>query len=172
MKNVIRSRVELLWAKIAGRDVNITTMIPSVETNMTEKLMIETAKRIGDIEKAIDDMPEPEPAGSQIFRIKVTDGQEASTYESDVTFAEIYEALEDGSALICDADITTTYGPFRSTLATYARNYDAVDGNISNITFTFTSFTTVQDTLVPFSLCISLSNGGVSVDSLILAAGQ
>ena len=46
MKDIITSRIELLWAKIAGRNVNINTMTPPVASNMTEKLMLEVAERL------------------------------------------------------------------------------------------------------------------------------
>lgn len=46
MKDIITSRIELLWAKIAGRNVNINTMTPPIASNMTEKLMLEVAERL------------------------------------------------------------------------------------------------------------------------------
>lgn len=51
MKDTLRTRLEFLWAKLAGRDVDIDTLTPDAPTNMVEKLMIETADRIADAEQ-------------------------------------------------------------------------------------------------------------------------
>ena len=48
MKDTLRTRLEFLWAKLAGRDVDIDTLTPKAPTNMVEKLMLETAERIAD----------------------------------------------------------------------------------------------------------------------------
>ena len=48
MKDTLRTRLEFLWAKLAGRDVDIDTLTPDAPTNMVEKLMLETADRIAD----------------------------------------------------------------------------------------------------------------------------
>lgn len=50
MKDNITSREDIFLAKIAGKDVNIKTMTPPVATNMTEKLMLDIAERIDNIE--------------------------------------------------------------------------------------------------------------------------
>ena len=46
MNEIITSREELLWAKLAGRDADISTMTPPVYANLVEKFMAETAERI------------------------------------------------------------------------------------------------------------------------------
>ena len=46
MKNVITSRIELLLAKIAGRDVDISTMTPPVAINLKEELLLDIADRL------------------------------------------------------------------------------------------------------------------------------
>ena len=50
MKDNITSREDIFLAKIAGKDVNIKTMTPPVATSMTEKLMLDIAERIDNIE--------------------------------------------------------------------------------------------------------------------------
>lgn len=52
MKDALRTRLEFLWAKLAGRDIDIDTLTPDAPTNMTEKLMLETANRIADAEQS------------------------------------------------------------------------------------------------------------------------
>ena len=49
MKDILRTRLEFLWAKLAGRDVDIGTLTPDAPTNMVEKLMLETAERIDEV---------------------------------------------------------------------------------------------------------------------------
>lgn len=46
MKNVIRTRKELLLAKIAGESVDIATMTPPVPISEEEQLMLDIADRI------------------------------------------------------------------------------------------------------------------------------
>lgn len=46
MKDTLRTRLEFIWAKLAGRDINIDTLTPNAPTSMIEKLMLETAERI------------------------------------------------------------------------------------------------------------------------------
>ena len=50
MKDALRTRLEFLWAKLAGRNIDINTLTPDAPTNMVEKLMMETADRFNDIE--------------------------------------------------------------------------------------------------------------------------
>lgn len=45
----ITSRLELLLAKIAGHDVDISNMTPPVASNLTEELLLEIAERIDNI---------------------------------------------------------------------------------------------------------------------------
>ena len=51
MNNTIRDREELLLAKIAGRDVEISSMTPGVASSLKEKLMLDIAKRLDNLEK-------------------------------------------------------------------------------------------------------------------------
>ena len=45
MKDTLRTRLEFLWAKIAGRDVDIDTLTPDSPTNMVEKLINTEVKK-------------------------------------------------------------------------------------------------------------------------------
>lgn len=47
MNKNITDREDLFWAKIAGRDVDISTMTPPVAASVREELMLEVAERIG-----------------------------------------------------------------------------------------------------------------------------
>ena len=47
MKDVITNRKDLYLAKVAGRNVDISTMTPPVPADMTEALLLEIADRIG-----------------------------------------------------------------------------------------------------------------------------
>ena len=46
MKDVLRTRLEFVLAKLAGRDVDISTLTPNAPASMTEKLILEAAERI------------------------------------------------------------------------------------------------------------------------------
>jgi len=52
MNTTIRNREELLLAKIAGKDANITNMTPGTAANLKEKLLLDIAKRIDNIAKS------------------------------------------------------------------------------------------------------------------------
>lgn len=135
MKDTLRTRLEFLWAKLAGRDVDIDTLTPDAPTNMVEKLMLETADRIGN----------SGGGGDSTLWIKVTDGTEAGTYVSDTTFAEIAEAIEAGKSLVCDVDATFVLGPnsmlAHLTLSAYSRVY--YEGNLGLVAFIGDSFTLI-----------------------------
>lgn len=47
----LRSRIEFFLAKIAGRDIDVNTLIPAGATTMIEKLMLETSDRIDRIDR-------------------------------------------------------------------------------------------------------------------------
>jgi hypothetical protein len=72
MKDTLRTRLEFLWAKLAGRDVDIDTLTPDAPTNMVEKLMLETADRIGNaggggsMILALDNLPNPAIDGTPV----------------------------------------------------------------------------------------------------------
>lgn len=62
MKDTLRTRLEFLWAKLAGREIDIDTLHPNAPTNMIEKLMLETADRLdsfasGDNIKRAENIP-------------------------------------------------------------------------------------------------------------------
>ena len=54
MNTTIRDRLELLLAKIAGQNVNISSMTPGAASNLKEKLLLDIAKRIDNIAEAAD----------------------------------------------------------------------------------------------------------------------
>ena len=49
MKNKINTRLQVLLGKIAGRNVDLSTMAPPVATSVEEKLLGEIAGRIDTI---------------------------------------------------------------------------------------------------------------------------
>ena len=66
MKDIITDREDMFWAKMAGRDVDITTMTPPVASNMREKLMLEVAEKIeeGGSGGGGSNLPTPGAAGN------------------------------------------------------------------------------------------------------------
>ena len=66
MNKVITDREDLFWAKMAGRDVDISTMTPPVASSMREELMLEVAERIaqGGGGGGGSDLPAPGDAGN------------------------------------------------------------------------------------------------------------
>ena len=105
MKEIITDREDLFWAKMAGRDVDISTMTPPVASSMRERLMLEVADRIshgggsslppagadGNVLTADDGewVSAAPPAGSVI----VTLTRESDTITSDVSAADIVTAF-------------------------------------------------------------------------------
>lgn len=93
MNNTITGREELLLAKIAGEDVDISTMTPPVAMNKKEKLLLDIADRFDEIGKS-------GKADSTLFAVEGTIGQseneKITLTMSDVTAAEGYAAISDG----------------------------------------------------------------------------
>ena len=163
MKDTLRTRLEFLWAKLAGRDVDIDTLTPDAPTNMVEKLMLETADRIGN----------SGDGGDSTLRIKVTDGTEAGTYVSDTTFAEIAEAIEAGKSLVCDIDATFVLGSNSMlghlTFSAYSRVYN--EGNLELVVFIGDSFTVIGGVVpIAFMVAVQLNDeDGVEINLQQLA---
>lgn len=106
MKDIITSRVQLCWAKIAGRDVDMKTMTPPVISGMIEKLMFETADRIDNIDKGYVSI---EKADNYLYEIYYDNLDYDTAYK-------FYESDEDtGSVGACSS---VRSGQF------YGRNYD------------------------------------------------
>ena len=55
MNQTIATRKEALLAKIAGYDAGLSTMTPPVAASLEEKLMLDIAKRVDDMEAVADD---------------------------------------------------------------------------------------------------------------------
>lgn len=90
MNNTITSRLELLLAKIAGHDVDIKTMTPGVASSLSEKLMLEIADRL-------DNMDGGGGSGDFIINATVTGpGEEPNTFilSIDKEIADITAAVE------------------------------------------------------------------------------
>ena len=64
MNKNITDREDLFWAKMAGRDVDISTMTPPVVASQREELMLEVAERIGAGGGGGSELPTPGNAGN------------------------------------------------------------------------------------------------------------
>ena len=82
----ITSSLELLLAKIAGHDVDLSTMTPPVATNLTEELLLEIADRLDN----------SGGEGGGFMKITIS-SNEAGIETMDHTWQEIYDAYVDGS---------------------------------------------------------------------------
>lgn len=97
MKDALRTRLEFLWAKLAGRDVDIDTLTPDAPTNMVEKLMIETADRIANAEGG----------GGEKFVVTFEEVDETVSYDTnkawtcDRTMSELLEAVVANKNIDC-----------------------------------------------------------------------
>ena len=117
MNNTIKTRLQVFLAKIAGKDVDVSTLTPPVAASLEEKLMLDIADRIDDIEggtlpnvSSTDNgnvltvvegswaKAAPSGGGSDIFIADFYWGDDS--YECNHTFAEIAEAYETGKTLI------------------------------------------------------------------------
>ena len=102
MNDTIRDRLELLLARIAGNDVDIKTMTPGVVTNLTEKFLMDIARRIDIIEQSggVD------PKLSKMLDVDITspsDGQ-ALVYDAEIE-KWINEAVDDTYNLADMSDV-------------------------------------------------------------------
>ena len=84
MKDVLRTRFEYLWAKLAGRDVDIDTVSPDAPTSMIEKLMLETADRIANAE-----------GGGNPNTVQTITGTVGDPF-GEIDSQKLYDALKDG----------------------------------------------------------------------------
>lgn len=91
MKDALRTRLEFLWAKLAGRDVDIDTLTPDAPTSMVEKLMLETADRITDAEQS---------GGGGSDKYIVHFSLSGSTYVTDSTFEQIESAVNANKTVV------------------------------------------------------------------------
>lgn len=53
-----KQRLEFFLAKIAGEDVDISTLVPPVATNQIEKILLAIAEKMGDSTDSVDDLDE------------------------------------------------------------------------------------------------------------------
>ena len=88
MKDIITSREELLLAKIAGRDVDLSTMTPPVASNLTEQLLLDIADRIDKLEGGGS-------GASNDYPVTIT-SHEGGTFTADKTVTDILTAAEEG----------------------------------------------------------------------------
>ena len=123
MKDTLRTRLEFLWAKLAGRDVDIDTMTPDAPTNMVEKLMIETANRIADAEQG---------GGGSSDKYVVRFTPSGDTYVPDRTFAQIEAAVNANKTVVGTVDgmgfvdlviCNQSYGAVFQSLAPFESDY-------------------------------------------------
>lgn len=116
MKKTITSRLEVLLAKIAGKDASLETMTPGVPINLSEKLMLDIADRLdgiaentppevtatdnGDVLTVVDGAwAKAAPSGGgDSFVVNITWGTD--DYETDKTFAEAKAAHDAGKHII------------------------------------------------------------------------
>lgn len=89
MNKTISDREDLFWAKMAGRDVNISTMTPPVASSMREELMLEVAERIGE-------------GGGGAFFVEFTVEyiEEERVISADKSVSEICEAYNSNKTVI------------------------------------------------------------------------
>ncbi len=120
--NGITSRLQVFLAKIAGKDVDVSTLTPPVAINEEEKLMLDIADRIDTIE-------ESSGGDSDVFTVNFVWGDDS--FICNHTFAEIVAALEAGKVLIA-----TDNGGYGGTSIYYSVR---VDGSyeIDQVSFDF-----------------------------------
>lgn len=87
----ITSREDILLAKIAGRDVDLSTMTPPVASSVTEKLMLEVADRLDEIEDG----------GCGLFLVKIEAAGSNYVVKDGVTFDIIKERASKGDTILC-----------------------------------------------------------------------
>ena len=121
MNKNITSRLELLLAKIAGRDVDLSTMTPPVAMNLTEELMLDIADRMdgasselptvtatdnGDVLTVVEGAwAKAAPTGGGAYIVTVSDGEEEQTKVLDKNWTEINTAIRAGQ-IVMGVEIT------------------------------------------------------------------
>lgn len=82
MKNIVASRLEHYLAKIAGRDIDLSTLTPPVASDMTELLLSEIADRLDGIGGG----------SSSSARLEIVGTPISGGFELNHSFKEIFEA--------------------------------------------------------------------------------
>lgn len=97
MKNIITGRNELLLAKIAGKEVDISTMTPPVAMNQTESLLLDIADRIDEIEDGGSGGGSSSNATFEISCTTTTNESEKQVITANKTVEEVYTAISSGN---------------------------------------------------------------------------
>ncbi len=96
--NGIVSRLQVFLAKIAGKDVDVSTLTPPVAINEEEKLMLDIADRID----AIEEGGGGGGGGGDTFVVTYTQVPDSPDNEltADKTISEIHAAIQSGANVI------------------------------------------------------------------------
>lgn len=136
MKDTLRTRLEFMWAKLAGREVDINTLTPKAPTNMIEKLMLEVAakrdatvnalKRLvvalggandpsevdgSNVDEVIDVLVENPPSSGGGLVINVAFEYSGERWVFDKTWKEIHDAFIAGKPchIVAESDEYTSH---------------------------------------------------------------
>lgn len=84
-------RQDFYLAKVAGEDIDLTTLTPPTPVSDTEKYLVKIADRLDEIEEGQQD------SGGLIVTVR----KDGSIYKANKTVDEIYHALESGRGIQC-----------------------------------------------------------------------
>ena len=137
----ITSRLQVFLAKIAGKDVSISTLTPPVAISEEEKLMLEIADRIDTIEEG--------GGGGGAAALIVNGSDDAEVVALDKTWKEIKDAFIAGTSILihyADTDEADNLYALVNGIANYSGQYYVyVNSAINGVD----SFTTLSENGYP-----------------------
>lgn len=92
----LRGRLEFFLAKIAGRDIDVNTLIPAGASSMIEKLMLETSDRIDHIDIGFTSM---EKVKDYLYEV----------YYDNLDYAVVTEMTEDADTTLAGKEYMTNF---------------------------------------------------------------
>ena len=138
----LRDRDNMFLAKVAGEEVDFTTITPSIPVSDREKLLMKIDERIGAVEKTEEQSGSG--GGVMIVTFSATMEDNELVISADKTLSELLEALEGG--MICEGRLEVQDGADGTVVSVYQmleykENYARFirhdfDGSYSAFTYT------------------------------------
>ena len=154
MKFDIRSRLEFFLAKVAGKDIDLNTIVPAGATNAVEELLLEIADRIdgadaqGGGESGSVVYLDITPTDDTHFTVKIN-GENA-------TYTDVKALYDAGNLIVARAMAQTGYYMYL-----YLTMLEIHDEDTEKHAFTFTAYSVESNALEAH--IVTLKNDGTNV---------
>lgn len=133
----ITSRLELLLAKIAGHDVDLSTMTPPVATNLTEELLLEIADRLDNGGEGGESSSGGTPIFMDFLSQPTADGEEVVELGTPMELDEMWGLFTDPSEEGCEPTLYTALGILDGHALRLGANPELIAGGAIEDVYTF-----------------------------------